>query len=148
MLPACFAGRIGVCVPAGECVKQEQLLLVHQAPPPQVGAINDLIFQRRIQLQLSARSSGMQPDPGPPPICASPSTECTEKFQFTCFSFSPFPDLLWCIIQKTIQMGKTLALKQKAGGRKRDTASTPSIQPFALGRNRPPGAGVELWGPP
>lgn len=130
----------------GNVSNRSSCSLVHQprpVPPRQVDAINDLIFQCRIQLQSSACSCVMQPDFGPPHICASTPTECTEKFQFTCFSFSPFPDL--CIIQKTIPMGKTLALKQEAGGRKKETQHLPlPSSPFTLGRNRSPGAAVEL----
>lgn len=55
-----------------------------------------------------------------------------EKFHFIYFPFSPFPDLLCYIIQKMVQMGKPLALRQEAGGRGHGT------QPLALGRNRPP----------
>lgn len=55
-----------------------------------------------------------------------------EKFHFICFPFSAFPDLLCYIIQKMVQMGKPLALRQEAGGRGHGT------QPLALGRNRPP----------
>lgn len=43
------------------------------------------------------------------------------------FSFSPFPDLMCYLIQKMIQMGKTSALKQEAGGRKKGTQDKPLL---------------------
>lgn len=60
-------------------------------------------------------------------------------FHFICFSFSPFPDLMCYVIQKTIQMGKTLALKQEAGGRKKEAQRTPLLtSPSPWGEIVPP----------
>lgn len=89
----------------------------------QLGGTDDLLIPRA-QSGFSRLHRRDAAGPGPSHL-RIPYTECTEKLHFICFSFSLFPDLMCCIIQKTIQMGKTLALKQEAGERKKETQHTP-----------------------
>lgn len=142
---------------------QDKLLLVHPGclAPILFNAIRQnnvpLIFQgrRRLFNLLHSPICETRPDLGLLASVHVSKTKCREKFHFIRFSFSPFPDLMGYIIQKMIQMGKALALKQEAGGKKRKRCNINPLYPdvHSGGKSSCPNSSphmfqMALWGLP